>query len=189
MITAPALLAVLEGARNGRVVGVAPAISYAGRRLLATLRKGLLAGLVYTAQFALGVLIIVLGTSTSFPVAISVLIFIPYLIYLLPVSPVLVAAATIGDPNKNSVWHGLRLFVADWPTAAGAFYLVGLVLFFVSIGAAIISLIPFFGILVQLALTVVQYGMCAANSLLIWIRLGGDIDPALTQLVEEAPPE
>ncbi|MEM9521077.1 MAG: DUF2510 domain-containing protein [Actinomycetota bacterium] len=183
----PALLAVCEAARHGRRLTVFRAISYAGGRLLATVRKGLLALVIYTAMIALGAAIVLLGTLTGFPLWLAVIITIAYTVYVLPLLTVLLAAPAIGDPAKNSVWEGVQVFAGDWATAAGAFYLIGLVVTIISIPMGIAGLIPLAGIVVTLAYTVVQYGMYAANSLLTWHRLGGDIDPALSRLVAEAP--
>ena len=183
----PTLMIVFEGARLERKVSLMTALELALGRFARTLGQGLLALLALAVVWAIGIGIVLLGTETGFPVAISILVVIAYVIFVLPILNPLTAAVALSPRGTNSTGFALRGGFRDWRTVAGAMYLAILVNFGVNIASGILGLIPILGVIILIAVTLLQNAFYFAVSMLLWHRLGGEIDPEITDAVEASP--
>ena len=76
----------------------------------------------------------------------------------------------------------------DWALVSGAFYLAYLVVIGLQIAATVLGLIPILGIFAGLAINFVSYTVFGIVQHFQWLRIDGEVDPAIAEMTGAARP-
>ena len=92
----------------------------------------------------------------------------------------------IAPTGANVISQALSAARKDWALVSGAFYLAYLVVIGLGIASAVVGLIPILGIFANLAISFVSYTVFVIVQHFQWLRIGGEVDPAIAEMTGTA---
>ena len=187
VVMGPAVHARIEAGRLGRSASVGTCIGFGTRNWKRTLWRSVLLMLTLFASYLvlipLVLLAIVLGALGVF--AAIVLGFV-WFVAVVPALTLATAGVGIAPTGANVISQALSAARKDWALVSGAFYLAYLVVIGLGIASAVVGLIPILGIFANLAISFVSYTVFVIVQHFQWLRIGGEVDPAIAEMAGTA---
>ena len=187
VVMGPAVHARIEAGRLGQPASIGTCIGFGARNWKRTLWRSVLLMLTLFASYLvlipLVLLAIVLGALGVF--AAIVLGFV-WFVAVVPALTLATAGVGIAPTGANVISQALSAARKDWALVSGAFYLAYLVVIGLGIASAVVGLIPILGIFANLAISFVSYTVFVIVQHFQWLRIGGEVDPAIAEMVGTA---
>ncbi len=179
-VTGPAFQARIEAGRIGQSTSVGACIGFGTRNWKRTLWRSILLMLTFFASYLvlipLVLLAIVLGALGVF---MAIVLGFAWFAAVIPALTLATAGVGIAPTGANVISQALSAARKDWALVSGAFYLAYLVVIGLGIASAVVGLIPILGIFANLAISFVSYTVFVIVQHFQWLRIGGEVDPAI----------
>ena len=128
-------------------------------------------------------LAIVLGALGVF---VAIVLGFAWFVAVVPALTLATAGVGIAPPGANVISQALSAARKDWALVSGAFYLAYLLVIGLGIASAVVGLIPILGIFANLAISFVSYTVFVIVQHFQWLRIGGEVDPAIAEMTGTA---
>ena len=109
-----------------------------------------------------------------------------WFVAVVPALTLATAGVGIAPTGANVISQALSAARKDWALVSGAFYLAYLLVIGLGIASAVVGLIPILGIFANLAISFVSYTVFVIVQHFQWLRIGGEVDPAIAEIVGTA---
>ena len=189
VLMGPAFHARIEAGRLGQSASVGTCIGFGTRNWKRTLLRSLLLMLAFFATYLVLVPLVLLGVALgALGVFVAVVLCFAWLVAVIPALTLAAAGVGIAPSGVNVISQALGAARKDWALVSGAFYLAYLVVIGFQIAATVLGLIPILGIFAGLAINFVSYTVFIIVQHFQWLRIDGEIDPAIAELTGTAGP-
>ena len=189
VVMGPAFHARIEAGRLGQSASVGTCIGFGTRNWKRTLSRSLLLMLAFFATYLVLVPLVLLGVALgALGVFVAVVLCFAWLVAVIPALTLAAAGVGIAPSGVNVISRALGAARKDWALVSGAFYLAYLVVIGLQIAATVLGLIPILGIFAGLAINFVSYTVFVIVQHFQWLRIDGEIDPAIAELTGTAGP-
>ena len=189
VVMGPAFHARIEAGRLGRSASVGTCIGFGTRNWKRTLLRSLLLMLASFATYLILVPLVLLGVALgALGVFVAIVLCFAWLVAVIPALTLATAGVGIAPSGVNVISRALGAARKDWALVSGAFYLAYLVVIGLQIAATVLGLIPILGIFAGLAINFVSYTVFVIVQHFQWLRIDGEIDPAIAELTGTAGP-
>ena len=189
VVMGPAFHARIEAGRLGQSASVGTCIGFGTRNWKRTLSRSLLLMLAFFATYLVLVPLVLLGVALgALGVFVAVVLCFAWLVAVIPALTLAAAGVGIAPSGVNVISRALGAARKDWALVSGAFYLAYLVVIGLQIAATVLGLIPILGIFAGLAINFVSYTVFIIVQHFQWLRIDGEIDPAIAELTGTAGP-
>ena len=182
-----AFQARIEAGRIGQSTSVGACIGFGTRNWKRTLWRSVLLMLTFFASYLvlipLVLLAIVLGALGVF---VAIVLGFAWFVAVVPAITLATAGVGIAPTGANVISQALSAARKDWALVSGAFYLAYLVVIGLGIASAVVGLIPILGIFANLAISFVSYTVFVIVQHFQWLRIGGEVDPAIAEMTGTA---
>ena len=182
-----AFQARIEAGRIGQSTSVGACIGFGTRNWKRTLWRSILLMLTFFASYLvlipLVLLAIVLGALGVF---VAIVLGFAWFVAVVPALTLATAGVGIAPTGANVISQALSAARKDWALVSGAFYLAYLVVIGLGIASAVVGLIPILGIFANLAISFVSYTVFVIVQHFQWLRIGGEVDPAIAEMTGTA---
>ena len=179
-VMGPAFQARIEAGRIGQSTSVGACIGFGIRNWKRTLWRSILLMLTFFASYLvlipLVLLAIVLGALGVF---MAIVLGFAWFAAVIPALTLATAGVGIAPTGANVISQALSAARKDWALVSGAFYLAYLLVIGLGIASAVVGLIPILGIFANLAISFVSYTVFVIVQHFQWLRIGGEVDPAI----------
>ncbi len=179
-VMGPAFQARIEAGRIGQSTSVGACIGFGTRNWKRTLWRSILLMLTFFASYLvlipLVLLAIVLGALGVF---MAIVLGFAWFAAVIPALTLATAGVGIAPTGANVISQALSAARKDWALVSGAFYLAYLLVIGLGIASAVVGLIPILGIFANLAISFVSYTVFVIVQHFQWLRIGGEVDPAI----------
>ncbi len=186
-VMGPAFQARIEAGRIGQSTSVGACIGFGTRNWKRTLWRSILLMLTFFASYLvlipLVLLAIVLGALGVF---MAIVLGFAWFAAVIPALTLATAGVGIAPTGANVISQALSAARKDWALVSGAFYLAYLLVIGLGIASAVVGLIPILGIFANLAISFVSYTVFVIVQHFQWLRIGGEVDPAIAQMTGTA---
>ena len=186
-VMGPAFQARIEAGRIGQSTSVGACIGFGTRNWKRTLWRSILLMLTFFASYLvlipLVLLAIVLGALGVF---VAIVLGFAWFVAVIPALTLATAGVGIAPTGANVISQALSAARKDWALVSGAFYLAYLVVIGLGIASAVVGLIPILGIFANLAISFVSYTVFVIVQHFQWLRIGGEVDPAIAEMAGTA---
>jgi hypothetical protein len=186
-VMGPAFQARIEAGRIGQSTSVGACIGFGTRNWKRTLWRSILLMLTFFASYLvlipLVLLAIVLGALGVF---VAIVLGFAWFVAVVPALTLATAGVGIAPTGANVISQALSAARKDWALVSGAFYLAYLLVIGLGIASAVAGLIPILGIFANLAISFVSYTVFVIVQHFQWLRIGGEVDPAIAEMVGTA---
>ena len=186
-VMGPAFQARIEAGRIGQSRSVGACIGFGTRNWKRTLWRSVLLMLTFFASYLvlipLVLLAIVLGALGVF---VAIVLGFAWFVAVVPALTLATAGVGIAPTGANVISQALSAARKDWALVSGAFYLAYLLVIGLGIASAVVGLIPILGIFANLAISFVSYTVFVIVQHFQWLRVGGEVDPAIAEMVGTA---
>ncbi len=186
-VMGPAFQARIEAGRIGQSTSVGACIGFGTRNWKRTLWRSVLLMLTFFASYLvlipLVLLAIVLGALGVF---VAIVLGFAWFVAVIPALTLATAGVGIAPTGANVISQALSAARKDWALVSGAFYLAYLLVIGLGIASAVVGLIPILGIFANLAISFVSYTVFVIVQHFQWLRIGGEVDPAIAQMTGTA---
>ena len=186
-VMGPAFQARIEAGRIGQSTSVGACIGFGTRNWKRTLWRSVLLMLTFFASYLvlipLVLLAIVLGALGVF---MAIVLGFAWFVAVIPALTLATAGVGIAPTGANVISQALSAARKDWALVSGAFYLAYLVVIGLGIASAVVGLIPILGIFANLAISFVSYTVFVIVQHFQWLRIGGEVDPAIAEMAGTA---
>ena len=186
-VMGPAFQARIEAGRIGQSTSVGACIGFGTRNWKRTLWRSVLLMLTFFASYLvlipLVLLAIVLGALGVF---VAIVLGFAWFVAVIPALTLATAGVGIAPTGANVISQALSAARKDWALVSGAFYLAYLLVIGLGIASAVVGLIPILGIFANLAISFVSYTVFVIVQHFQWLRIGGEVDPAIAEMTGTA---
>lgn len=186
-VMGPAFQARIEAGRIGQSTSVGACIGFGTRNWKRTLWRSILLMLTFFASYLvlipLVLLAIVLGALGVF---VAIVLGFAWFVAVVPALTLATAGVGIAPTGANVISQALSAARKDWALVSGAFYLAYLLVIGLGIASAVVGLIPILGIFANLAISFVSYTVFVIVQHFQWLRIGGEVDPAIAEMTGTA---
>ncbi len=186
-VMGPAFQARIEAGRIGQSTSVGACIGFGTRNWKRTLWRSILLMLTFFASYLvlipLVLLAIVLGALGVF---VAIVLGFAWFVAVIPALTLATAGVGIAPTGANVISQALSAARKDWALVSGAFYLAYLLVIGLGIASAVVGLIPILGIFANLAISFVSYTVFVIVQHFQWLRIGGEVDPAIAEMTGTA---
>ena len=186
-VMGPAFQARIEAGRIGQSTSVGACIGFGTRNWKRTLWRSVLLMLTFFASYLvlipLVLLAIVLGALGVF---VAIVLGFAWFVAVIPALTLATAGVGIAPTGANVISQALSAARKDWALVSGAFYLAYLLVIGLGIASAVVGLIPILGIFANLAISFVSYTVFVIVQHFQWLRIGGEVDPAIAEMAGTA---
>ena len=186
-VMGPAFQARIEAGRIGQSTSVGACVGFGTRNWKRTLWRSILLMLTFFASYLvlipLVLLAIVLGALGVF---VAIVLGFAWFVAVVPALTLATAGVGIAPTGANVISQALSAARKDWALVSGAFYLAYLLVIGLGIASAVVGLIPILGIFANLAISFVSYTVFVIVQHFQWLRIGGEVDPAIAEIVGTA---
>ena len=186
-VMGPAFQARIEAGRIGQSTSVGACIGFGTRNWKRTLWRSVLLMLTFFASYLVLIpfvlLAIVLGALGVF---VAIVLGFAWFVAVIPALTLATAGVGIAPTGANVISQALSAARKDWALVSGAFYLAYLVVIGLGIASAVVGLIPILGIFANLAISFVSYTVFVIVQHFQWLRIGGEVDPAIAEMAGTA---
>jgi hypothetical protein len=186
-VMGPAFQARIEAGRIGQSTSVGACIGFGTRNWKRTLWRSILLMLTFFASYLvlipLVLLAIVLGALGVF---VAIVLGFAWFVAVVPALTLATAGVGIAPTGANVISQALSAARKDWALVSGAFYLAYLLAIGLGIASAVVGLIPILGIFANLAISFVSYTVFVIVQHFQWLRIGGEVDPAIAEMTGTA---
>lgn len=181
-VMGPAFQARIEAGRIGQSTSVGACIGFGTRNWKRTLWRSVLLMLTFFASYLvlipLVLLAIVLGALGVF---VAIVLGFAWFVTVIPALTLATAGVGIAPTGANVISQALSAARKDWALVSGAFYLAYLLVIGLGVASAVVGLIPILGIFANLAISFVSYTVFVIVQHFQWLRIGGEVDPAIAE--------
>ena len=191
-VMGPAFQARIEAGRIGQSTSVGACIGFGTRNWKRTLWRSVLLMLTFFASYLVLIpvvlLAIVLGALGvgALGVFVAIVLGFAWFVAVIPALTLATAGVGIAPTGANVISQALSAARKDWALVSGAFYLAYLVVIGLGIASAVVGLIPILGIFANLAISFVSYTVFVIVQHFQWLRIGGEVDPAIAEMAGTA---
>ena len=186
-VMGPAFQARIEAGRIGQSTSVGACIGFGTRNWKRTLWRSVLLMLTFFASYLvlipLVLLAIVLGALGVF---VAIVLGFAWFVAVIPALTLATAGVGIAPTGANVISQALSAARKDWALVSGAFYLAYLLVIGLGIASAVVGLIPILGIFANLSISFVSYTVFVIVQHFQWLRIGGEVDPAIAEMTGTA---
>jgi hypothetical protein len=186
-VMGPAFQARIEAGRIGQSTSVGACIGFGTRNWKRTLWRSILLMLTFFASYLvlipLVLLAIVLGALGVF---VAIVLGFAWFVAVIPALTLATAGVGIAPTGANVISQALSAARKAWALVSGAFYLAYLLVIGLGIASAVAGLIPILGIFANLAISFVSYTVFVIVQHFQWLRIGGEVDPAIAEMTGTA---
>ena len=189
VVMGPAFHTRIEAGRLGQSASVGTCIGFGTRNWKRTLSRSLLLMLASFATYLVLVPLLLLGVALgALGVFVAIVLCFAWLGAVIPALTLATAGVGIAPSGVNVISRALGAARKDWALVSGAFYLAYLVVIGLQVAAAILGFIPILGIFASLAINFVSYTVFAIVQHFQWLRIDGEVDPAMAEVTGAAGP-
>jgi len=189
VVMGPAFHTRIEAGRLGQSASVGTCIGFGTRNWKRTLSRSLLLMLASFAAYLVLVPLVLLGVALgALGVFVAIVLCFAWLAAVVPALTLATAGVGIAPSGVKVISRALGAARKDWALVSGAFYLAYLVVIGLQIAAAILGFIPILGIFASLAINFVSYTVFAIVQHFQWLRIDGEVDPAIVEMTGAAGP-
>ena len=189
VVMCPAFHARIEAGRLGRSASVGTCIGFGTRNWKRTLSRSLLLMLASFATYLVVVPLVLIGVALgALGVFVAIVLCFAWLVAVIPALTLATAGVGTAPSGVNVISRALGAARKDWALVSGAFYLAYLGVIGLQIAATILGFIPILGIFASLALNFVSYTVFAIVQHFQWLRIDGEVDPAIAEMTGAAGP-
>ena len=189
VVIGPAFHARIEAGRLGQSASVGACIGFGTRNWKRTLSRSLLLMLASFATYLALVPLVLLGVALgAVGFFVAIVLCFAWLMAVIPALTLAIAGVGIAPSDVNVVSQALGAARKDWALVSGAFYLAYLVVIGLQLAATVLGFIPILGIFAGLAINFVSYTVFAIVQHFQWLRIDGEVDPAIAEVTGTAGP-
>lgn len=189
VVMGPGFHARIEAGRLEQSTSVGACMGVGTRNWKRTLWRSVLLMLAVVAFYLILVPLVLLGVALgAVGVFVAIALGFAWFVVVVPVLSLATAGIGIAPSDANVIGQALGAAREDWALVSGAFYLAYLVVIGLQIASAVLGVIPILGIFAGLAINFVSYTVFVIVRHLQWLRIGGEIDPAIAEITGTAGP-
>ncbi len=186
-VMGPAFQARIEAGRIGQSTSVGACIGFGTRNWKRTLWRSILLMLTFFASYLVLIPLVLLGIVLgALGVFVAIVLGFAWFVAVIPALTLATAGVGIAPTGANVISQALSAARKDWALVSGAFYLAYLLVIGLGIASAVVGLIPILGIFANLAISFVSYTVFVIVQHFQWLRIGGEVDPAIAEMVGTA---
>ncbi|MEK9998636.1 MAG: DUF2510 domain-containing protein [Acidimicrobiaceae bacterium] len=186
-VMGPAFQARIEAGRIGQSTSVGACIGFGTRNWKRTLWRSVLLMLTFFASYLVLIPLVLLGIVLgALGVFVAIVLGFAWFVAVIPALTLATAGVGIAPTGANVISQALSAARKDWALVSGAFYLAYLVVIGLGIASAVVGLIPILGIFANLAISFVSYTVFVIVQHFQWLRIGGEVDPAIAEMTGTA---
>ena len=186
-VMGPAFQARIEAGRIGQSTSVGACIGFGTRNWKRTLWRSVLLMLTFFASYLVLIPLVLLGIALgALGVFVAILLGFAWFVAVVPALTLATAGVGIAPTGANVISQALSAARKDWALVSGAFYLAYLLIIGLGIASAVVGLIPILGIFANLAISFVSYPVFVIVQHFQWLRIGGEVDPAIAEMTGTA---
>ncbi len=186
-VMGPAFQARIEAGRIGQSTSVGACIGFGTRNWKRTLWRSILLMLTFFASYLVLIPLVLLGIVLgALGVFVAIVLGFAWFVAVIPALTLATAGVGIAPTGANVISQALSAARKDWALVSGAFYLAYLVVIGLGIASAVVGLIPILGIFANLAISFVSYTVFVIVQHFQWLRIGGEVDPAIAEMTGTA---
>lgn len=186
-VMGPAFQARIEAGRIGQSTSVGACIGFGTRNWKRTLWRSVLLMLTFFASYLVLIPLVLLGIVLgALGVFIAIVLGFAWFVAVIPALTLATAGVGIAPTGANVISQALSAARKDWALVSGAFYLAYLLVIGLGIASAVVGLIPILGIFANLAISFVSYTVFVIVQHFQWLRIGGEVDPAIAEMTGTA---
>ncbi|NDH96309.1 MAG: DUF2510 domain-containing protein [Actinobacteria bacterium] len=186
-VMGPAFQARIEAGRIGQSTSVGACIGFGTRNWKRTLWRSILLMLTFFASYLVLIPLVLLGIVLgALGVFVAIVLGFAWFVAVIPALTLATAGVGIAPTGANVISQALSAARKDWALVSGAFYLAYLLVIGLGIASAVVGLIPILGIFANLAISFVSYTVFVIVQHFQWLRIGGEVDPAIAEMTGTA---
>ena len=186
-VMGPAFQARIEAGRIGQSTSVGACIGFGTRNWKRTLWRSILLMLTFFASYLVLIPLVLLGIVLgALGVFVAIVLGFAWFVAVIPALTLATAGVGIAPTGANVISQALSAARKDWALVSGAFYLAYLLVIGLGIASAVVGLIPILGIFANLAISFVSYSVFVIVQHFQWLRIGGEVDPAIAEMTGTA---
>jgi hypothetical protein len=186
-VMGPAFQARIETGRIGQSTSVGACIGFGTRNWKRTLWRSILLMLTFFASYLVLIPLVLLGIVLgALGVFVAIVLGFAWFVAVIPALTLATAGVGIAPTGANVISQALSAARKDWALVSGAFYLAYLLVIGLGIASAVVGLIPILGIFANLAISFVSYTVFVIVQHFQWLRIGGEVDPAIAEMTGTA---
>ena len=186
-VMGPAFQARIETGRIGQSTSVGACIGFGTRNWKRTLWRSILLMLTFFASYLVLIPLVLLGIVLgALGVFVAIVLGFAWFVAVIPALTLATAGVGIAPTGANVISQALSAARKDWALVSGAFYLAYLLVIGLGIASAVVGLIPILGIVANLAISFVSYTVFVIVQHFQWLRIGGEVDPAIAEMTGTA---
>jgi hypothetical protein len=186
-VMGPAFQARIEAGRIGQSTSVGACIGFGTRNWKRTLWRSILLMLTFFASYLVLIPLVLLGIVLgALGVFVAIVLGFAWFVAVIPALTLATAGVGIAPTGANVISQALSAARKDWALVSGAFYLAYLLVIGLGIASAVAGLIPILGIFANLAISFVSYTVFVIVQHFQWLRIGGEVDPAIAEMTGTA---
>jgi hypothetical protein len=186
-VMGPAFQARIEAGRIGQSTSVGACIGFGTRNWKRTLWRSILLMLTFFASYLVLIPLVLLGIVLgALGVFLAIVLGFAWFVAVIPALTLATAGVGIAPTGANVISQALSAARKDWALVSGAFYLAYLLVIGLGIASAVVGLIPILGIFANLAISFVSYTVFVIVQHFQWLRIGGEVDPAIAEMTGTA---
>ena len=186
-VMGPAFQARIEAGRIGQSTSVGACIGFGTRNWKRTLWRSVLLMLTFFASYLVLIPLVLLGIVLgALGVFVAIVLGFAWFVAVIPALTLATAGVGIAPTGANVISQALSAARKDWALVSGAFYLAYLLVIGLGIASAVVGLIPILGIVANLAISFVSYTVFVIVQHFQWLRIGGEVDPAIAEMTGTA---
>jgi len=186
-VMGPAFQARIEAGRIGQSTSVGACIGFGTRNWKRTLWRSVLLMLTFFASYLVLIPLVLLGIVLgALGVFVAIVLGFAWFVAVIPALTLATAGVGIAPTGANVISQALSAVRKDWALVSGAFYLAYLLVIGLGIASAVVGLIPILGIFANLAISFVSYTVFVIVQHFQWLRIGGEVDPAIAEMTGTA---
>ena len=186
-VMGPAFQARIEAGRIGQSTSVGACIGFGTRNWKRTLWRSILLMLTFFASYLVLIPLVLLGIVLgALGVFAAIVLGFVWFVAVVPALTLATAGVGIAPTGANVISQALSAARKDWALVSGAFYLAYLLVIGLGIASAVVGLIPILGIVANLAISFVSYTVFVIVQHFQWLRIGGEVDPAIAEMTGTA---